>query len=54
MWNPTRETTEVVEGQGESSQFTEVKATQLALGIAEQEKWSRLYLYADLVMASAL
>uniref|UniRef100_A0A8C8AJU2 ribonuclease H n=3 Tax=Otus sunia TaxID=257818 RepID=A0A8C8AJU2_9STRI len=55
VWHPTRETTEAVEGQGESSQFAEVKAIQLALEIAEREKWPRLYLYTDSwVMANAL
>uniref|UniRef100_A0A8C0ENN5 ribonuclease H n=1 Tax=Bubo bubo TaxID=30461 RepID=A0A8C0ENN5_BUBBB len=55
VWHPTRETTEAVEGQGESSQFAEVKAIQLALEIAEREKWPRLYIYTDSwVMASAL
>ena len=55
MWHPTRETTEAVEEQGESSQFAEVKAIQLALEIAEREKWPRLYLYTDSwVVASAL
>lgn len=34
---------EAAEGEGESSQFAEVKAIQLALGIAEQEKWPVLY-----------
>ncbi|KAK4806163.1 hypothetical protein QYF61_001086 [Mycteria americana] len=32
---------------GESSQFAEVKAIQLALDIAEREKWPVLYLYTD-------
>ncbi|KAK4818462.1 LOW QUALITY PROTEIN: hypothetical protein QYF61_013668 [Mycteria americana] len=35
------------EGEGESSQFAEVKIIQLALDIAEQEKWSALCLYTD-------
>ncbi|XP_064908839.1 uncharacterized protein LOC135578570 [Columba livia] len=35
------------EGQGESSQFAEVKAIQLALDIAERERWPILYLYTD-------
>uniref|UniRef100_A0A663E8Z5 RNase H type-1 domain-containing protein n=1 Tax=Aquila chrysaetos chrysaetos TaxID=223781 RepID=A0A663E8Z5_AQUCH len=34
---------EATEGEGESSQFAQVKAIQLALGIAEQEKWPVLY-----------
>ncbi|KAK4818459.1 hypothetical protein QYF61_013665 [Mycteria americana] len=33
------------EGEGESSQFAEVKAIQLALDIAEREKWPVLHLY---------
>ncbi|GAB0209411.1 hypothetical protein GRJ2_003406800 [Grus japonensis] len=47
VWSPTQQATEAAEGQGESSQFAEVKAIQLALGIAEREKWSMLYLYTD-------
>ncbi|GAB0205118.1 hypothetical protein GRJ2_002977400 [Grus japonensis] len=43
------------EGEGESNQFAEVKAIQLALDIAEREKWPTLYLYTDSWMvASAL
>ncbi|GAB0209282.1 hypothetical protein GRJ2_003393900 [Grus japonensis] len=38
---------EAAEGEGESSQFAEVKAIQLALDIAEREKWPMLYLYID-------
>ncbi|KAK4826081.1 hypothetical protein QYF61_005040 [Mycteria americana] len=38
---------ETAEGEGESSQFAEVKAIQLALDIAEREKWPVLYLYTD-------
>jgi len=45
VWSPTRETTEADEGQGESSQLAEVKATQLALDMAELEKWPVPYLY---------
>ncbi|XP_071661606.1 uncharacterized protein [Patagioenas fasciata] len=47
VWSPTRQVTEATEGQGESSQFAEVKAIQLALDIAEREKWPILYLYTD-------
>ncbi|XP_074424449.1 ribonuclease H-like [Larus michahellis] len=47
VWSPTRQVAEASEGQGESSQFAEVKAIQLALDIAEQEKWPVLYLYTD-------
>jgi len=43
------------EGKGESSQFTEVKAVQLALDVAEWERWPMLYLYTDSwVVANAL
>ncbi|GAB0203205.1 hypothetical protein GRJ2_002786100 [Grus japonensis] len=35
VWSPTRQVAEAAEGQGESSQFAEVKAIQLALDIAE-------------------
>ncbi|GAB0209500.1 protein NYNRIN-like [Grus japonensis] len=35
VWSPTRQVAEAAEGQGESSQFAEVKAMQLALDIAE-------------------
>ncbi|GAB0204352.1 hypothetical protein GRJ2_002900800 [Grus japonensis] len=47
VWSPTQRVAEAAEGQGESSQFAEVKAIQLALDIAEQEKWPTLYLYTD-------
>ncbi|KAK4806727.1 hypothetical protein QYF61_007525 [Mycteria americana] len=45
VWSPIR----VVEtaGDGESSQFAEVKAIQLALDIVEREKWPVLCLYTD-------
>ncbi|KAK4832526.1 LOW QUALITY PROTEIN: hypothetical protein QYF61_023858 [Mycteria americana] len=39
VWIPEQQDTETAEGEGESSQFAEVKAIQLALDIAEQEKW---------------
>ncbi|PKU35804.1 hypothetical protein llap_13891 [Limosa lapponica baueri] len=45
VWSPTRRVAEATEG--ESSQFAEVKAMQLALDIDEQEKWPILYLYTD-------
>ncbi|GAB0209660.1 hypothetical protein GRJ2_003431700 [Grus japonensis] len=38
---------EAAKGEGESSQFAEVKAIQLALDISEREKWPTLYLYTD-------
>ncbi|GAB0206633.1 hypothetical protein GRJ2_003128900 [Grus japonensis] len=47
VWSPTRRVAEAAEGQGESSQFAEVKAIQLALDIAEREKWPMLYLCTD-------
>ncbi|XP_029820605.1 uncharacterized protein LOC115307985 [Manacus vitellinus] len=47
VWSPTRRVAEATEGQGGSSQFAELKAVQLALDIAEREKWPRLYLYTD-------
>ncbi|KAM9590498.1 uncharacterized protein ACIBXB_005758 [Morphnus guianensis] len=47
VWSPTRLVAETAEGEGESSQFAEVKAIQLALDIAEREKWPVLYLYTD-------
>ncbi|KAK4831366.1 hypothetical protein QYF61_017497 [Mycteria americana] len=50
--NPTRQVIETTEGEGESSQFAEMKAIQLALGIAEREKWRVLYLYTDSWMAA--
>ncbi|GAB0179225.1 hypothetical protein GRJ2_000387800 [Grus japonensis] len=46
VWSPTRRVTEAAE-EGESSQFAEMKAIQLALDIAEREKWPMLYLYTD-------
>ncbi|GAB0209822.1 hypothetical protein GRJ2_003447900 [Grus japonensis] len=47
VWSPTRQVAEAAEGEGESSHFAEVKAIQLALDIAEREKWPTLYLYTD-------
>ncbi|GAB0210183.1 hypothetical protein GRJ2_003484100 [Grus japonensis] len=44
VWSPTQRVAEAAEGEGESSQFAEVKAIQLALDIAEREKWPTLYL----------
>ncbi|KAK4810593.1 hypothetical protein QYF61_007330 [Mycteria americana] len=35
VWSPIRQVVETAEGEGESSQFAEVKAVQLALDIAE-------------------
>ncbi|GAB0207226.1 interleukin-6 receptor subunit beta [Grus japonensis] len=45
VWSPTRRVAEAAEGEGELSQFAEVKSIQLALDIAEQEKWPMLYRY---------
>ncbi|RMC01121.1 hypothetical protein DUI87_22387 [Hirundo rustica rustica] len=47
VWSPTRRVAQATEGQGGSSQVAEIKAIQLALDIAEREKWPRLYLYTD-------
>ncbi|KAK4825180.1 hypothetical protein QYF61_024660 [Mycteria americana] len=47
VWSPIQQVVETAEGEGESSQFAEVKAIQLALAIAEREKWPVLYLYTD-------
>ncbi|KAK4806218.1 hypothetical protein QYF61_001141 [Mycteria americana] len=47
VWSPTQQVVETAEGGGESSQFAEVKAIQLALDIAEREKLPLLYLYTD-------
>ncbi|GAB0208978.1 hypothetical protein GRJ2_003363500 [Grus japonensis] len=47
VWSPTRRVAEAAEGEGESSQFAEVKAIQLALDVAEREKWPTLYLCTD-------
>ncbi|XP_048786412.1 uncharacterized protein LOC125686463 [Lagopus muta] len=47
VWSPTRQVAEATEGKGEPSQFAEVKAVQLALDVAERERWPMLYLYTD-------
>ncbi len=47
VWSPVRQVAEATEGKGESSQFAEVKAVQLALDVAEREGWPVLYLYTD-------
>ncbi|RMC04113.1 hypothetical protein DUI87_19450 [Hirundo rustica rustica] len=47
VWSPTRRVAQATKGQGGSSQIAELKAIQLALDIAEREKWPRLYLYTD-------
>jgi len=47
VWSPTRQVAETAEGEGECIQFAEVKAIQLALDIASQERWPVLYVYTD-------
>ncbi|XP_058276310.1 uncharacterized protein LOC131378536 [Hirundo rustica] len=44
-WGPEQQ--QATEGEGGSSQLAELKAVQLALDIAEREKWPKLYLYTD-------
>ncbi|KAK4813292.1 hypothetical protein QYF61_020871 [Mycteria americana] len=46
-WSPVQQVAETAEGEGESNQFAEVKAIQLALDIAEREKWPVLHPYTD-------
>jgi len=43
----TRQVAETAKGEGESSQFAEVKAIQLALDIDSREEWPVLYLYTN-------
>ncbi|RMC03908.1 hypothetical protein DUI87_19245 [Hirundo rustica rustica] len=52
VWSPTRQVAQATEGEGGSSQLAELKAVQLALDIAEREKWPKLYLYTDLWMVA--
>ncbi|XP_063280752.1 uncharacterized protein LOC134565196 [Prinia subflava] len=47
VWSPTPQVAQAIEGEGGSSQLAELKAVQLALDIAEAEKWPKLYLYTD-------
>ncbi|RMC17999.1 hypothetical protein DUI87_04875 [Hirundo rustica rustica] len=47
VWSLTRQVAQATEGEGGSSQLAELKAVQLALDIAEREKWPKLYLYTD-------
>ncbi|RMC10166.1 hypothetical protein DUI87_12965 [Hirundo rustica rustica] len=47
VWSPTQQVAQTTEGEGKSSQLAELKAVQLALDIAEREKWPKLYLYTD-------
>ncbi|RMC21393.1 hypothetical protein DUI87_02257 [Hirundo rustica rustica] len=46
-WSLWQKVTQATEGEGGSSQLAELKAVQLALDIAEREKWPKLYLYTD-------
>ncbi|GAB0183349.1 hypothetical protein GRJ2_000800200 [Grus japonensis] len=52
VWSPTRHDIEAVEEESKSSQFAKLKAIQLALDIADREKWPVLYLYTDSWMAA--
>ncbi|RMC20919.1 hypothetical protein DUI87_01772 [Hirundo rustica rustica] len=55
VWSPTRQVAKDTEREGGSSQLAELKAIQLALDIAEREKWPKLYLYTDSwIVANAL
>ncbi|RMC12135.1 hypothetical protein DUI87_11270 [Hirundo rustica rustica] len=47
VWSPTQQAAEATEGEGGSSQLAELKAVQLALDIAEREKWPKLCLCTD-------
>ncbi|RMB97036.1 hypothetical protein DUI87_26483 [Hirundo rustica rustica] len=47
VWSPTRQVAQATEGEGGSSPLAEFKSVQLALDIAEREKWPKLYLYTD-------
>ncbi|KAF4794058.1 hypothetical protein TURU_105353 [Turdus rufiventris] len=47
IWSPTQQVAQATEREGGSSQLAELKAVQLALDIAEREKWPKLYLYTD-------
>ncbi|RMC21220.1 hypothetical protein DUI87_02078 [Hirundo rustica rustica] len=46
-WSLWQKVAQATEGEGGSSQLAELKAVQLALDIAEREKWPKLYLYTD-------
>ncbi|RMB92480.1 hypothetical protein DUI87_31122 [Hirundo rustica rustica] len=43
----SQQVAKATEGEGGSSQLAELKAVQLALDIAEREKWPKLCLYTD-------
>ncbi|RMC20277.1 hypothetical protein DUI87_01123 [Hirundo rustica rustica] len=46
-WSLWQKVAQATEEEGGSSQLAELKAVQLALDIAEREKWPKLYLYTD-------
>ncbi|XP_050842343.1 uncharacterized protein LOC103824792 isoform X1 [Serinus canaria] len=52
IWSPTCQVAQATEGEGGSRQLAELKAVQLALDIAEREKWPRLYYYTVLGMVA--
>jgi len=55
VWSPKQQVMETAEGEGESSQFAEVKAIWPALDIATREKWPVIYPYTDSwIVANAL
>ncbi|KAF4805278.1 hypothetical protein TURU_001447 [Turdus rufiventris] len=47
VWSPTRQVAQATVGEVVSSQLAELKAVQLALDIAEREKWPKVYFYTD-------
>ncbi|RMC19977.1 hypothetical protein DUI87_00822 [Hirundo rustica rustica] len=51
-WSLWQKVAQATEGEGGLSQLAELKAVQLALDIAEREKWPKLYLYTDLWMVA--
>ena len=44
VWSPNQQVAEATKGKGESSQFAGVRAIQLALEVAERERWPMLFL----------
>ncbi|TRZ08991.1 hypothetical protein HGM15179_018116 [Zosterops borbonicus] len=52
IWSPARQVAQATEGKGGSNQLAGLKAVQLALDIAERDKWPKLYLYTDLWMVA--
>lgn len=47
VWSLTRQVAEAKESKGDSNQFADVRAVQLALDVAGQERWPKLYLCTD-------